>query len=107
MITITDADFNTVLHTTQDLVVDFWQATCGDPCQQSLTMLQGLESEYPGVTFGKLDTATNPATASSQNITAWPTVVFYKNGVEQERLVGAQVTEQNVREALDRIYVMV
>ena len=102
MTSVNDSDFNQkVISAPGNTIVDFWQAIGGQPCLDSLQMLESIESEYPTVEFYSLNTALNPVTAGSQNITVLPTVIIYKDGMVHARLEGAQVTKANVRAALD------
>jgi thioredoxin 1 len=52
---------------------------------------EALANAYEGkVVFAKLDTDESPKTAMSLGINSIPTLVFYKDGKQVERLVGAR-----------------
>ena len=70
------------------VLVDFWADWCG-PCKMLAPMIEELAAEYEGkITVGKLDTDANGATAQTYGITAIPTVIVFKDGVEAARIIG-------------------
>lgn len=85
--TITDADFGDAI-SKGATVVDFWAAWCG-PCRMIAPVLDQLASENRDVKFAKLNVDENPRTASSFNVQGIPLLIFFKDGVERGRVVGA------------------
>lgn len=86
----TDATFaKDVDQSTGVVLVDFWAAWC-PPCRLIKPILEQLAREYDGqVRVLTLDADDNPATASRFGIRSLPTVLFFRDGVLQDRLVGA------------------
>jgi len=86
-ITLTDADFRQQI-ARGNAVVDFWAAWCG-PCRMIAPVIEQLASERRDIRFAKLNVDENPQTASSFGVHGIPLLVFFKDGVERGRVVGA------------------
>ncbi len=71
------------------VAVDFWAAWCG-PCKISGPIFEDLASEFKGkVGFGKVDVDKNYELAQRFHVMSIPTLIFFKNGEQIERVVGA------------------
>jgi thioredoxin 1 len=93
----TDANFNLeVLQSNIPVVVDFWSTQCGQPCDDTENMLQGLVSLYPGVSFGTLQGNTNPVTVAAYTITIYPTVLIFDQGMVVNRFDGPPTQTQMI-----------
>lgn len=69
-------------------VVDFWAPWCG-PCRMIGPVIDELASQRSDVRFGKLNVDENPRTAAAFNARSIPLLVFFRDGVERGRVVGA------------------
>jgi thioredoxin len=69
-------------------VVDFWAAWCG-PCRIIGPVIEELAAERSDVRFGKLNVDESPRTAAAFGVQSIPLLVFFRDGVEAGRLVGA------------------
>ncbi len=69
-------------------VVDFWAAWCG-PCRMIGPLIEELASERHDVRFAKLNVDENPRTSGAFHVQGIPLLVFFKDGVERGRVVGA------------------
>jgi thioredoxin 1 len=100
---ITDAGFDKdVLKSSKPVVVDFWAPWCG-PCRMLGPLVQELAGEYAGkIVVGKMNTDDNPATASRYNISAIPTMLFFKGGEVVDQMVGVH-TKGEIRARLDAL----
>jgi thioredoxin len=86
-VTLTDGDFQTVTKSGA-WVVDFWAAWCG-PCRTIAPVIEQLAAERKTVRFGKLNVDESPRTAASFKVQGIPLLVFFRDGAEVGRLVGA------------------
>ena len=86
-VTLTDTTFAQTIGTAP-FVVDFWAPWCG-PCRTIGPILDQLAAERHDVRIGKLNVDENPRTASQFNARSIPLLVFFKDGVERGRVVGA------------------
>ncbi|HWW61888.1 MAG TPA: thioredoxin [Thermoanaerobaculia bacterium] len=84
---LTDTTFAETIGTAP-FVVDFWAPWCG-PCRMIAPILDQLAAERTDVRIGKLNVDHNPRTAAQYNARSIPLLVFFKDGVERGRVVGA------------------
>ncbi|HYO79485.1 MAG TPA: thioredoxin, partial [Thermoanaerobaculia bacterium] len=98
-ITLTDANFDDGIRDGA-YVVDFWAAWCG-PCRAIAPVIDALASERTDVRFAKLNVDENPRTAARFAARSIPLLVFFKNGVEAGRVVGA-VPRGQIEAAIQR-----
>lgn len=77
------------------MMVDFWATWCG-PCQRLAPVMEQLAEEYEGqaVVIGKVDVDEEPGLAQRFGVMNIPTVVFFKDGQELERKVGAMPIDE-------------
>tara|TARA_R110000823_G_scaffold271526_1_gene390969 strand:+ start:1309 stop:1620 length:312 start_codon:yes stop_codon:yes gene_type:complete len=81
-------NFQDTLKNNKVVMVDFWAAWCG-PCRALTPTIIELEKEFSNkAVVAKVNVDEEPQIASSLSIRAMPTIIFFKNGVEIERLVG-------------------
>lgn len=87
VVTLTDASFSDAIRGGKS-VVDFWAAWCG-PCRMIAPVLEQLASERSDVRFAKLNVDENRRTASQFGVQSIPLLIFFRDGAEAGRLVGA------------------
>ena len=89
-----EESFQEALTSKQLMMVDFWATWCG-PCRMLGPVIEQLAEEYEDqdVLIGKVDVDENPALAQRYGVMSIPTVIFFKNGEEFDRKVGAMAAE--------------
>jgi thioredoxin 2 len=86
-ITVSDADFRKQI-AQGPAVVDFWAPWCG-PCRMIGPVIEQLASERKDIRFAKLNVDENPQTSQDFGVHGIPLLVFFKDGIERGRVVGA------------------
>ena len=103
MIHLTDANFDSTVKSSPKLIVDCWAPWCG-PCRMLAPTFEALAKDYQGkVAFAKLDTDESPKTAMNLSIHSIPTLMFFKDGKQVERLVGAR-PRADIESSIKRIF---
>ena len=69
------------------VVVDFWATWC-HPCLKQAPIVGELSTEMKKVTFGKVNVDKNRSISGKYGIRSIPTLIIFKDGVEQERIIG-------------------
>ncbi len=72
------------------VVVDFWAEWCG-PCKMIAPILEEIATEQDGkVRVAKVNVDENPGLARQFNVMSIPTMIVFKDGSEDQRIVGAK-----------------
>lgn len=97
--TLTDVNFNEeVKGSSEPFLVDFWAEWCG-PCHLIAPFLEELATEQAGrLRVGKLNVDDAPDTARQFQVMSIPTLILFKDGEPQTRLVGARGKGQLLEE---------
>ncbi|HYP53306.1 MAG TPA: thioredoxin [Pyrinomonadaceae bacterium] len=87
---VSDSTFEgDVLGSARPVLVDFWAEWCA-PCRSLTPTIEAVAEKYQGAaSVVKLNVDHNPATSQRYGIKGIPTLILFKNGKEEERVVGA------------------
>ena len=85
---LSDSTVNTAINRFPFFVLDCYAPWC-EPCKAMSTALYELAGELKGqVTFGLIDIENNSVTARRYNITSYPTLLIFKNGMLVDNQAG-------------------
>ena len=99
---ITDTNFETdVLGSEKPVLVDFWAEWCG-PCRMIAPTVEAIAEEYDGKAgVYKMNVDENMNVPQQYGIRGIPTLILFKGGQEQERIVGA-VTREAISKVIEK-----
>lgn len=100
---LTDANFEQeVVQSDTPALVDFWAEWCM-PCKMIAPIVEELATEYAGrLKVARMDTDSNRDIALKLGISAIPTLILFKGGQVQKKLVGVQ-PKSDLKEAIDQV----
>lgn len=99
---ITNTNISEILAGPQPVMIDFWAAWCG-PCKMLSPTVDDIAAEYEGrAVVAKCNVDDADEVAMQFRIRNIPTLLFFKNGVLAERLVGV-VSKQEIAAVLDSL----
>ena len=84
---LSSADFKTTI-SKGNTVIDFWAPWCG-PCRMMAPAFEEASKSAKNAHFAKVNVDENPEIAQSFGVRGIPTVIFFKDGKEVTRFVGA------------------
>jgi thioredoxin 1 len=87
---VNDTNFELeVLKSDKPVLVDFWAEWCG-PCRMIAPSIEAVAQEFDGkAKVVKVNVDENMMVPQQYMIRSIPTLILFKNGIEQERIVGA------------------
>lgn len=71
-------------------IVDFYATWCG-PCKAIAPVFDKLAGAVPEAQFARVDVDEAPDVAGQNGVTAMPTILFFKDGKETGKIVGADL----------------
>lgn len=98
VIDVGDSNFEKdVLQSDKPVLVDFWAPWCA-PCRMLAPTVAAVAEKYHGsANVVKLNVDENPGVSQRYGIKGIPTLILFKNGKEEERVVGATSKEAIAR----------
>ncbi len=99
VITLTEATFDEVVNSASSpVVVDFWAEWCG-PCKKIAPILDEIAGEQgDALAVTKLNVDENPAIAQRYGVMSIPTLLVFRDGELDRRVVGAKSKTQLLEE---------
>ena len=99
---LSDSTFaETVLAADEPVLVDFTAEWCG-PCKMIAPILEELSVEQAGrFKVVSIDVDANPETTRRYDVMSMPTLILFKDGEPQRRLVGARGKQRLLDELAD------
>jgi thioredoxin 1 len=96
---LTDSTFSEeVVASDVPVLVDFWAEWC-TPCKMIAPILEEISAEHDGkIRIAKIDVDANPALARQFDVMSIPTLILFKDGEAEHRIVGAKGKAQLVEE---------
>ena len=84
---VTENNIVEVLKEKEITVLDFSADWCG-PCKMLTTIIESLSSVNTDITIGKVNVDENSNLSSKYSVRGIPTLIFFKDGKEIDRIVG-------------------
>ena len=92
-----------VLNSELPVLVDFWGPRCA-PCLAMMPEIEKMAQEYEAkIKFCKVNCTENRRLAVELKVMALPTHLFYKGGELVGKLVGGEVTKENIVAKLEEL----
>ncbi len=88
---------NEIIENTGIALVDFYADWCG-PCKMLSPIIDEIAEERTDITVGKVNVDENNSLAAKYNVMSIPTMIIFKNGKEQARVVGVRPKEDILAE---------
>src|SRR5213596_2992658 len=99
---VSDSSFEKdVLQSDKPVLVDFWAAWCA-PCRMLAPTVDAIAEKYAAnARVVKVNVDDNPSISQRYGIKGIPTLILFKNGREEERVVGA-TSEAAISRMIDK-----
>ena len=83
---------NEVLNNNGIALIDFYADWCG-PCKMVAPIVNEIANERSDITVGKVNVDENNSLAIKYGVVSIPTLIVFKDGKEQTRIIGYRLKE--------------
>ena len=99
IVTLTDSTFDEEVKSSDEpVLVDFWAEWCG-PCKMIAPVLEEIADDSAGkLRVGKINVDENLELARRFEVMSIPTLILFKDGEPQHRIIGAKGKGQLLQE---------
>ena len=102
VVVVNDNNFRQEVLNSRTLVLVIFWANWSGPSRRMMPILESIANDYEGrVKVAKLDVDDNSRTTQTYNVNGLPTLIVFKNGAAQKRIVGPTTKEQ-IRRTLEK-----
>ncbi|MBF6302484.1 thiol reductase thioredoxin [Nocardia amamiensis] len=79
-ITLTQHNFDSVVASNPIVLVDWWAGWCG-PCHRFAPVYEASSDRHPEIVHGKVDTEAEVALSAGAQVTQYPTLMAFREGL--------------------------
>lgn len=84
-------------------VIDCYGVSCV-ACVMLAPVYDAVADKMPGVSFGRINITTYPEIAGIYNITAMPTILFFRKGEKVHEIIGSLEREELLTQIAQMLY---
>ena len=100
-VNVKSTEFEALIDKGGIVLVDFWAEWCG-PCKMFGPIFEKVSSNFPEITFAKIDTEAEREISAAAGITSIPTLMVFRDGILLYREAGA-LPEAPLKQLIEQI----